>query len=303
VHPLDLGPEACAAARGHRLDWDALAAALPPALARRERNVHKGTFGTLAIIGGASGMVGAPLLAGRAAMKQGAGKVWVGFSAHEYPAVDWGAPELMLRPAEAVLGAGADALVLGPGLGNDARAVDLVSRGMALRLPAVLDADALNLVAAHPPLRAALAARESGTVLTPHPAEAARLLRTDVAGIQRDRLAAAVALSSEFNAHVVLKGAGSVLAHPDGTWDINASGNPALATAGSGDVLAGFVGALLAQGLGVKEALRIAVCVHGAAADALVAQGRGSLGVVASELPDAARDLVNAAARRTATGG
>src|SRR5207244_12553247 len=124
---------------------------------------------------------------------------------------------------------------------------------------------------------------------------AARLLHTDTETIQRDRLTAAQTLSTELNAHVVLKGAGSVLAHPDNTWDINASGNPALATAGSGDVLAGFVGALLAQRLDAKPALRYAVCVHGAAADALVAQGRGPLGMLASELCDAARALINAA--------
>jgi hydroxyethylthiazole kinase-like uncharacterized protein yjeF len=204
----------------------------------------------------------------------------------------------MLRAADAALDAGADALVLGPGLGADARGIDLVARGIAKRSPAVLDADALNLVATHPPLRAALAARASPTLLTPHPAEAARLLGSDVPSIQRDRLAAAHSLASELNAHVVLKGAGSVLVHPDGTWDINASGNPALSTAGSGDVLSGFAGALLAQGIAAKAALRVAVCVHGAAADALVAQGRGPLGVVASDLPDAARDLVNAAGRR-----
>jgi len=300
VHTLDLPPSTFASAPGHRLDWPALATALPPVLARRERNVHKGTFGTLAVIGGARGMTGAPLLAGRAAMKLGAGKVWVGFSATDHPAVDWGTPELMLREADTVLGMGADALVLGPGLAVDARALDLVSRALAARVPAVLDADALNLVATHPPLRALLAARDGATLLTPHPAEAARLLHTEVAAIQRDRLAAAHDLASGLNAHVVLKGAGSVLAHPDGTWDINASGNPALATAGSGDVLAGLAGALLAQGLAPKEALRIAVCLHGAAADALVAKGCGPVGLLASDLPDAARDLVNAAARQIA---
>ena len=93
------------------------------------------------------------------------------------------------------------------------------------------------------------------------------------------------------------KGVGSVLAHPDGSWDINASGGPALATAGSGDVLSGLLGALLAQGIDAKSALRIAVCLHGAAADALVARGCGPLGITASELPDAARELLNAAAR------
>jgi hydroxyethylthiazole kinase-like uncharacterized protein yjeF len=297
VHRLDLDPEAIAPALGRRLDWVTLAQALPPTLSRRERNVHKGSFGTLSVIGGTEGMVGAPLLAGRAALKLGAGKVVVGFAAREHPAVDWGAPELMLRSAEAALGAGPDALVVGPGFGADPGAADLLARALGTAIAVVMDADALNLVASHPPLRAALATRTAPTVLTPHPAEAARLLATDTASIQRDRLAAALALARELNAHVVLKGAGSVLAHPDGTWDINASGNCALATAGSGDVLAGVVGALLAQGLGAKNALRYGVCVHGAAADALVSAGTGPLGVVASELPDAARALVNAAAR------
>jgi len=297
VHALDLDPEAGAPALGHRLDWSALAAALPTALARRERNVHKGSFGTLAVIGGADGMVGAPLLAGRAALKLGAGKVWIGFTAPEHPAVDWGAPELMLRGAAAALAGGPDALVLGPGFGADPHAADLLARALVAAVPAVLDADALNLVAAHSPLRRTLAARSAPTVLTPHPAEAARLLATDTPSIQRDRLDAALTLARELKVHVVLKGAGSVLAHPDGTWDINASGNCALATAGSGDVLAGQVGALLVQGLDAKTALRYAVCIHGAAADALVSAGTGPLGVVASELPDAARTLVNAAAR------
>ena len=295
VHPLELDPEAIAPAVGHRLDWATLAQALPSVLARRERNVHKGTFGTLSIIGGAEGMVGAPLLAGRAALKLGAGKVVVGFAARDHPAVDWGAPELMLRSASAALGASVDALVVGPGFGADANAADLLARTLGTTVAVVMDADALNLVAVYPPLRAALAARSAPTVLTPHPAEAARLLATDTASIQRDRVAAALTLASELNAHVVLKGAGSVLAHPDGTWDINASGNCALATAGSGDVLAGQVGALLAQRLDARTALRYAVCIHGAAADALVSAGTGPLGVVASELPDAARALVNAA--------
>jgi ADP-dependent NAD(P)H-hydrate dehydratase / NAD(P)H-hydrate epimerase len=298
VHRLELDPEAIAPAPGHRLDWSTLARSLPPVLARRERNVHKGSFGTLGVIGGADGMVGAPLLAGRAALKLGAGRVVVGFAAREHPAVDWGAPELMLRPAAAVLAAMPDALVIGPGFGADPGAADLLAHALATAIPIALDADALNLVAGHPLLRAALAARAAATVLTPHPAEAARLLATDTASIQRDRLEAALTLARELQAHVVLKGAGSVLAHPDASWDINASGSCALATAGSGDVLAGLVGALLAQGIDAKTALRYAVCLHGAAADALVSAGTGPLGVVASELPNAARALVNAAARK-----
>jgi hydroxyethylthiazole kinase-like uncharacterized protein yjeF len=297
VHTLGLAPESVAPAGGHRLDWPALAAALPPVLARRAHNVHKGTFGTLGIVGGADGMVGAPLLAGRAALKSGAGKAYVGFAAREAPAVDWGAPELMLKSAATVLATPLDALVAGPGIGTDAAAADLVARTLRLTLPLLLDADALNLIATHRALRDALATRASPTVLTPHPAEAARLLATDTASVQSDRLGAALALAASLHAHVVVKGAGSVLAHPDGRWEINASGNAALSTAGSGDVLAGVIGALLAQGLDATDALRYGVCAHGAAADALVARGIGPLGVVASELPDAVRAALNAAAR------
>jgi len=118
-------------------------------------------------------------------------------------------------------------------------------------------------------------------------------LGVETQAIQQDRLQAAEQLVQQLAANVVVKGAGSVLAHPDGSWDINASGGPALATAGSGDILGGLLGALLAQGIDSKLALRYAVCLHGATADALVAKGIGPLGLTASELPDAARALLN----------
>ncbi len=281
--------------RGHRLTWSALAGDLPDVLRRRARNVHKGSFGTLGIVGGADGMVGAPLLAGRAALHAGAGKVWVGFAAVQRPAVDWGQPELMLRDAENVVGAGADALVCGPGLATGEAAARLVARAVAGSAPLVLDADALNLVAANPALAAAVAGRTAPTLATPHPAEAARLLGTTTGGVQANRLAAALTLATTLNAAVVLKGAGSVLAYADGSFDINASGNQGLASAGTGDVLAGFAGAFLAQGLDARTALRYAVCLHGAAADACVAAARGPLGLTAAELAPAARALLNAA--------
>jgi hydroxyethylthiazole kinase-like uncharacterized protein yjeF len=151
------------------------------------------------------------------------------------------------------------------------------------------------MLAADPALRERVRARNRDTIATPHPAEAARLLGGELAGVQHDRLAAAHAISRELRAHVVVKGAGSVIAHPDGTWAINTSGNPALAAAGSGDVLSGIVGALLAQHIDAGNALEIGVCLHGAAADAIVAQGRGPVGVLASEVADAARDLINRA--------
>jgi hydroxyethylthiazole kinase-like uncharacterized protein yjeF len=300
VHALDLDVEALLAPRGRTLAWASLAAALPDVLARCLRDVHKGTFGTLAVIGGADGMLGAPLLAARAGQRLGAGKVYVGFLAHDPPAVDWVAPELMLRTATPALGADIDALVVGPGFGNEASAALAALRAFERDVPLVVDADALNLAAAQAPLASALADRPAATILTPHPAEAARLLAISTTDVQRDRLAAAQTLAKKFNAHVVVKGAGSVLAHPDGDWDINTSGNPALATGGSGDVLAGMIGALLAQGLDAKTALRYGVCLHGAAADALVANGDGPLGLAASDLADTARALVNAAARAAA---
>jgi hydroxyethylthiazole kinase-like uncharacterized protein yjeF len=297
VHALDLDVEGERPAAGHALRWDALAATLPSVLRRSVRTAHKGTFGTLAIVGGEAGLVGAPLLAARTAVRTGAGKVRVGFVAPNYPSVDTAAPETMLRDASSVLAGECDALVLGCGLGTGDAGRAALAKGLAATVPLVLDADALNLIAADPQLRERVRARRAPTLATPHPAEAARLLGCNTATIQQDRLAAARRIVEALGAHVVLKGAGSVLAHPDGTFDINASGNVALATAGSGDVLAGMLGALLAQRIDAKDALRLGVCLHGAAADRLVAAGIGPLGVGASELPDAARDLLNGAAR------
>jgi hydroxyethylthiazole kinase-like uncharacterized protein yjeF len=296
VHDLGLDPAAVAPAHGRRLDWSALAAALPAVLRRGSRNVHKGTYGTLGIVGGADGMVGAPLLAGRAALHAGVGKAWVGFAAATRPAVDWAQPELMLRDAAEVIAAGPDALAVGPGLGTGALARELLAHALAAAVPVVLDADALNLVAREPALAAALRGRNAPTLATPHPAEAARLLATTTAAVQADRLGAALALAERLHAAVVVKGAGSVLAYPDGTWDVNASGNAGLATAGTGDVLTGLAGAFLAQRLDPATALRLAVCLHGAAADACVAAGRGPLGLTAAELIPAARELLNRAA-------
>jgi len=297
VHSLGLDPDATAPATGRALDWNTLSSDLPEVFARRVRAVHKGTFGTLGIVGGTTGMTGAALLAGRAALRAGAGKVWVGFAAAHPPAVDCGMPELMLRNAEDVLEANASAYVVGCGLGIDARAHDLVARALARPVPIVLDADALTLLGADRALRAAARAREAATIVTPHPAEAARLTAKDVAAIQHDRIGAALAIAQQLRAHVVLKGAGSVLAHPGGTFAVNRSGNPALSAAGTGDVLAGIAGACLAQQVDAEEALRIAVCLHGAAADLLVARGIGPVGVAASELPDAARELLNRAGK------
>jgi hydroxyethylthiazole kinase-like uncharacterized protein yjeF len=257
-------------------------------LKARPRNFHKGMAGSLAILGGAAGMSGAALLAGRAALKLGAGRVYVGLL-DEGIALDAQSLELMLRHPDDALGQDLDALVVGPGLGEGERAQTLLGAALASDLPCVLDADALNLISENEDLRHACARRTAETLLTPHPAEAARLLALSTADVQADRVKAARILAGNLNAHVVLKGAGSVLAARDGHWFINTSGNPGMASAGMGDVLAGMLGALFAQRYSGESTLVLGAHLHGAAADALVKAGIGPVGLTASELIDAAR--------------
>jgi hydroxyethylthiazole kinase-like uncharacterized protein yjeF len=199
----------------------------------------------------------------------------------------------MLRPVRAVLDAAPHAMVIGPGLGTGDEARGWVARALRLPVPLLIDADALNLIARDAALASDVVTRAAPTVLTPHPAEAARLAGTTVEAIQSDRLGAALSLSAAKNAAVVLKGAGSIVAYPDGRFAINSSGNSALASAGTGDVLSGMIGALLAQGVSLDAALALSVCLHGAAADTLVAEGVGPLGLTASELAPIARRLIN----------
>jgi hydroxyethylthiazole kinase-like uncharacterized protein yjeF len=299
IDVLDLGIDVAGAHLDHgtRLDWPPDAGLLPDVLRRARRNVHKGSFGTLAIIGGGEGMVGACLLAGRAALLLGAGKVFVGLASGTPQAVDPLMPELMLRPARDVLTLTTDAKVIGPGLGRGDDARSLVDAALAGEAPIVLDADALNLIAGDDALRSSARLRKAPTLLTPHPAEAARLAQTQTAAIQNDRVAAAIALASDFNAVVILKGAGSVIASMRDrdriAWAINATGNPGLASAGSGDVLSGMAGALLAQGIDAFTAAQLAASLHGAAADAMVAHGTGPLGLTASEIAPEARTMLN----------
>jgi ADP-dependent NAD(P)H-hydrate dehydratase / NAD(P)H-hydrate epimerase len=257
----------------------------------RPRNFHKGLAGSLGIVGGARGMTGAALLAGRAALRLGAGRVYVGLL--QDLEVDPGAPELMLRHPDDVFGVDLDALVVGPGLGEGERAETLVGAALASDIACVLDADALNLLSESQDLREACARRTADTLLTPHPAEAARLLATNTAEVQANRVHAAQKLSEHFNVHVVLKGNGSIIAARDGHWFVNTSGNPGMASAGMGDVLSGILGALLAQRYTGETALVLGVHLHGAAADALVADGMGPVGLAAGEIIEPARRLWN----------
>lgn len=259
----------------------------------RLRNFHKGQAGSVCILGGASGMAGAALLAGRAALMLGSGRVYVGMLAPEAPIVDLTVPELMLRHPDEALGMELDALVVGPGLGQSERAETLVGAALASDIPCVIDADALNLIAENPDLKDACTRRKADTLATPHPAEAARLLGVDTSEVQQDRYAAAQRLSRELHAHVVLKGAGSILFARDGHWFINTSGNAGMASAGMGDVLSGILGSLLAQGYAGEAALVLGTHLHGVAADEQVRAAIGPLGLTASETIVPARRVWN----------
>ncbi len=256
----------------------------------RANNSHKGSFGDVGILGGAHGMAGAAMLCARGALFSGAGRVLVA-ALDPGPAFDSVQPEIMFRDAASYpLGAGT--LVVGPGMGESAKAIGLLAKALEGDAALVLDADALNLISTSVDLQARLTVHAGAKLLTPHPLEAARLLAVTSAEVQRDRLAAARAIAGRFGAVVVLKGSGSVIAAPDGATVINTSGNPGLASAGTGDVLAGICGSLLAQGWPAREAALGAVWIHGAAADRLVLAGVGPIGMCAGELPAAARAVL-----------
>lgn len=291
IHVDDLGLDL--AERTTPGGWLIPASLLGNVLAPRPRNTHKGSFGTTGIIGGAAGMTGAALLAGRAALKLGAGKVRIGLLA-DSPTVDPAQPELMLRPAQDLLRMPElSCIACGPGLGQSQAAGHALAAVIEHSAPLVLDADALNLLATDAVLQKALRARRSPSLLTPHPAEAARLLGSTTEQIQADRIAAALELVTRFNASVVLKGCGSICALAGGGWHVNTTGNPGMASAGMGDVLTGILAALLAQGAEAGMALLAGVYLHGAAADQLEEQGIGPVGMTASEVIDAARRVIN----------
>lgn len=294
VAMLGLEPELLPAAAARLGTAEEFARCLLP----RRHNTHKGSFGDVAVVGGAHGMAGAPVLAARGALYAGAGRTFVAML-DPGPGYDSVQPEIMFRPAEE-FAFDARTLVIGPGMGGSANAMRLLAKALDSDSPLVIDADAITLVGASPDLMERLARRTAPAVLTPHPLEGARLLGMTAAVIQADRLEAAREMAMRSNAIVILKGSGSVIAQPGGTVLINPTGNAGLATAGSGDVLAGICGALLAQGWPAWEAACGAAWIHGAAADLLVAHGIGPIGMTAGELPPAARAVLNLLVQETA---
>jgi ADP-dependent NAD(P)H-hydrate dehydratase / NAD(P)H-hydrate epimerase len=239
----------------------------PPPDRPRAHASHKGSYGDVAVVGGAPGMAGAALLAASAALHAGAGRVYVAALDHAAPRIDPSQPELMFREWDA-LDLSAMSVAAGCGGGEAVRAVLPKLMGTAKAL--VLDADALNAIAADPQLQSLLKARGARgrpTVLTPHPLEAARLLDATTQDVQRQRLAAARELVHRFGCVVVLKGSGTVIAAPGEIPRINPTGNARLATAGTGDVLAGMIAARLARPVTAFTAACHAVYLHGQAAD------------------------------------
>jgi NAD(P)H-hydrate epimerase len=276
----DLGIAAAAArtvrAPLHRLTAADLSKALPP----RARTAHKGDNGRVLLVGGAPGMSGAIRLAAEAALRTGAGLVYVATHPQSVAAVAAGRPEVMCH---GVGGAAeltglldrADAVVIGPGLGRTAWASALWERVLQTDLPLVVDADALNALAAQPQAR-------GNWLLTPHPGEAARLLERTAADVQLERLRAVRDLAERFAAVAVLKGACSLVATSPDQVFVCDRGNPGMATAGMGDVLAGVLGGLLAQRNDLASAARAGVLLHALAGDSAALDGER--GMIASDL-------------------
>jgi len=252
----------------------------------RAADAHKGDFGHVMIIGGDTGFGGAALMAAEAAARTGAGLVSIATRPEHVPAILARRPEVMAcgvvsgQELEPWL-ARPTVLVVGPGLGQSPWSEQMLQQAMNSGLPLVLDADALNMIAAGrvvPP-----GTKRDNWLLTPHPGEAARLLGSDTADVQQDRFAAIHALQQRYGGTIVLKGAGSLVAGSASVVGVVTEGNPGMATGGMGDVLSGILGALVAQGLGMTEAARLGACLHSAAAD-LAATGVGQRSLLATDL-------------------
>ena len=254
---------------------------------KRDRDIHKGDCGKILIYTGSKGMAGAAVLCARAALRTGAGLVRVSVPEELFPILQIGVPEATCLPRERLLEdlMQYTAIVIGPGLGVDAENGVLIKKILrATERPVVLDADGLNLLKGE--LHVMKEARAK-LILTPHPGEAARLLGRTAAEINADRLKSAGELASHTGAVTVLKGAGSVVATPEGKTYINTTGNPGMATGGSGDVLSGMIASLAGQGLDSESAAIAGVYLHGLAGD-LARDRMGEYGLIATDIADMA---------------
>jgi NAD(P)H-hydrate epimerase len=282
VTVVDIGAPACIAGEvGH--DGILLEEEdVRPCLAPREPDSHKGTYGHLLVVAGSPGKTGAAHMAALAALRAGAGLVTVALPGTVMRAAEAGKPaevmlERMLDDPDSPVGgealgrldallAGKSAVAFGPGCGlTDSMGKLLAATIERASVPLVIDADGLTLLAGMPP--EALEAREHPTVLTPHPGEMARLIWKSTADVQAERIPVAREYARLRSVHLVLKGSRTVIASPDGAIAVNPTGNPGMATAGTGDVLTGLIGGFACQGIGARDAACLSVYVHGLAGD------------------------------------
>lgn len=270
-----------------------------PLVRRRDRQAHKGRFGHCLIVAGSAGKTGAAALAANSAVRTGSGLVTLAVAESINPILEIKTTEAMTVPlpeagnghlAMSALGAieqvipGKNVLAVGPGLGQHPATVALVQTLVkSTVLPLVLDADGLNALARD----AGILRNKKSTamVLTPHPGEMARLLGVSVANVEADRIGTAGAFACTFGVHVVLKGARTIIATPDGSLAVNGSGNPGMASGGMGDVLTGIICSLLGQGYSARDACCLGVFIHGFAAD-LVAEAKGEIGMNAGDVQE-----------------
>ncbi|MGD9948720.1 MAG: NAD(P)H-hydrate dehydratase [Desulfobulbus sp.] len=299
-----------------QLQGEALDQTTGTRLIHRDKGAHKGSNGHLLILAGSEGKTGAALLSGQGALRSGAGLVSLAVPADLNPIFETAFAEIMTVPLPASrrflsiddfplidsLAQGKDALVIGPGIGTDPATAELILRLYCdCAVPMVIDADALNILAAH---RDVIRLAAGPRIFTPHPGEMARLLECSIGEVQTDRLRAAQWLEDAVNCPTlvtVLKGAGTVVAANDGRWAINTTGNPGMGTGGMGDVLAGIIGGMLAQGYLPWEAATLAVYLHGLAADSIAS--RKPYGFTATEvaqaLPQVLGTLINNHSKET----
>jgi hydroxyethylthiazole kinase-like uncharacterized protein yjeF len=266
-------------------------------LPKRRRNSHKGSYGWILGVGGNRGMSGAIRLAGEAALRSGAGKVTLATRSEHAALVNLACPELMVRGVEEagqlqpLLGQ-VDVVVTGTGLGQTHWSQEMLGACLKSTVPVVIDADGLNLLARISPHPSEPGGND--WILTPHPAEAGRLLACGSREIQSDRVGAALSLAERYRAVVVLKGCGTVVADPRGRYAICPFGNPGMASAGTGDVLAGVLGAMVAQGLDLWHAAMAGVLAHALAGDLAAAQ-TGQRGLLATDITDHLPAVLNPA--------
>lgn len=272
-------------------------------LPKRERSTHKGSFGHVVVIGGSRGKMGAGILASRGVLRSGAGLVTYALPESAFEKFDTTLPEIMIEPlpdnGTGILHTAAlskidklmsnkSAIVLGPGIGTAEETTKVVHHLLQNKLPIVIDADALNCIAEKSDCLKLL---QTNAVLTPHPGEMARLVHKNSANVQQDRVSVARQFAKTHPATLVLKGSSTITAYHDEIW-INPTGNPGMATAGMGDVLAGIIAGFLAQGLSSFEAARIAVFLHGLAGDR-VSLIKGEQGILASDVADALPEAIH----------